>query len=141
MVLFEHVLIPVATHDDARATCAALGPHLDTVTRVTAVHVVEKAGGAPDKAPLEKRNQDGHEILAETESLLAGTVDIESEIVYGTDVVEAIFEAATDHGAEAVAFRSRGGSRIKQLLAGDTTNKLVTEPVVPVVSLPVPTEP
>jgi len=138
MVLFEHVLIPVATHDDAQATCAALEPHLDTVERVTAIHVIEKAGGAPDKAPLEKRTQDGHEILAETESRLAAVVDVNSEIVYGTDVVAAIFEAATDHDAAAVAFRSRGGSRITQLLAGDMTRQLVTDPVVPVVSLPVP---
>ncbi len=40
MSLFEHLLIPVATENDARTTCAALKPHLDHVERVTAVHVI-----------------------------------------------------------------------------------------------------
>lgn len=140
MVLFKRVLIPVATKDDAHATCNALEPHLNTVETVIVIHVIEKAGGAMDKAPLEKRQSDGHEILTLVESTLEDSVDIDSEIVYGTDVVDAIFEAAIEHDAEAVAFRARGGSRITQLLSGNTTKKLVTEPVVPVLSLPTQSE-
>lgn len=136
MVQFNHVLIPVATADDARATCAALEPHLDSVETVTAIHVIEKGGGALDKAPLEKRQRDGLDILSVVGSTLENETTVETDIVYGTDVVDAIFEAAVDANAEAVVFRARGGSRIVQLLSGNTTRKLVTDPVVPVVSLP-----
>ncbi len=136
MALFEHLLIPVASEKDARATCAALEPHLDHLERVTAIHVIEKAGGGIDKAPLAKRQQDGREILVLVDSLIAPTVEVDTEIVYGTDLVETIFEAAVDAEAEAVAFQARGGSRITRLLSGDTTSKLVTDPAVPVISLP-----
>ncbi|WP_228434409.1 hypothetical protein [Natrarchaeobaculum aegyptiacum] len=63
MVRFQHILIPVASEEDARTTCAALQPYLDDIERVTAVHVIEKAQGAPDKAPLEKRRNDAAEYL------------------------------------------------------------------------------
>jgi len=136
MVRFKHILVAVATVEDASKTCTALRPYLETADRVTAVHVIEKGGGAPDKAPLEKRREDGHEILSSVSSALNSTVEVETEIVYGTDVVDTIFEAAVDADAEAVAFQARGGSRITRLLSGDTTSKLVTDPAVPVISLP-----
>lgn len=138
MVILDHVLLPVASEDDARASSAALEPYLDEVERVTAVHVVEKAGGAPDKAPLEKRQSDAAEFLAVAQSRLASDVAFDARIDYGTDVVETLFAAADDAGATALAFRARGGSRIVRLLSGDTATKLVTEPPIPVVSLPNP---
>lgn len=138
MTLFEHVVIPVASESDAERTCAALGPHLEEIQRVTAVHVVEKADGAPDKAPLEKRREDAAEFLAVVDARLGGRVAVDGRTAFGTDVVETVFEAAVDAGATAVAFRPRGGSRIRRLLAGDTASKLVTDPDVPVVVLPDP---
>jgi len=138
MVMLDHVLLPVASEDDARASSAALEPYLDEIERVTAVHVVEKAGGAPDKAPLEKRQSDAAEFLAVVESRLASDVAFDARIHYGTDVVETLFAAADDVGATALAFRARGGSRLVRLLSGDTATKLVTEPTIPVISLPNP---
>ncbi|MFC4438012.1 MULTISPECIES: universal stress protein [Natrialbaceae] len=134
--LLTHLLVPVATEEDARATCAALEPYLEDVERVTAVHVIEKAAGAMDKAPLGKRQEDAAEFIAVVDSELGDRVSVDTRTVYGTDVADALFDAATDAKADAVAIRARGGSRIVQLLAGDTTSKLVTDPVVPVVSLP-----
>lgn len=136
--MLDHVLLPVATESDARTTAAALRPYLDEVERVTAIHVVEKGGGAPDKAPLEKRQSDASEYLAVLESELASEVAFDARIDYGTDVVDTLYEAAEDAGATALAFRPRGGSRIVRLLAGDTASRLVTDPLVPVVSLPNP---
>ncbi|QSG05939.1 Nucleotide-binding protein, UspA family [Halapricum desulfuricans] len=136
--MLDHVLLPVASEDDAEASSVALEPYLDEIERVTAVHVVEKAGGAPDKAPLEKRQSDAAEFLAIAESRLASEVAFNAQIHYGTDIVEVLFGAVDDIGATAVAFRPRGGSRIVRLLSGDTATKLVTEPPVPVVSLPSP---
>lgn len=137
-MLFEHVLIPVATEDDAEATCTALEPYLEEVERITAVHVIEKAGGAVDKAPLAKRREDAAEILALVDGRLGGSVAVDTRTAYGTDVVEALFETAADVGATAIAFRPRGGSRILRLLTGDTTSRLVTDATIPVVSLPDP---
>ncbi|WP_247729286.1 universal stress protein [Halovivax limisalsi] len=137
---FRHLLIPVASEADATVTCHALSGHLDDVDRVTAVHVIEKAGGAIDKAPLEKRKDDSADILEAVEDALDDRVRVETDRYYGTDVAETIFEAADDVDADAVAFRARGGSRIARLLAGDVSTRLVTDPAVPVVSLPEPAE-
>lgn len=138
MTLLDHVLVPVASESDAAETCAALEPYLEEVERITAVHVVEKAGGAMDKAPMEKRREDAAEFLAVVDSRLGDRIAVDTRTVFGTDVVEALFDAATDAGATAVVFRSRGGSRIVRLLSGDTASDLVTEPELPVVALPDP---
>jgi len=136
MTLFQHVLVPVATDADARMTCTALEPYLDEIERVTAVHVIEKAGGAPDKAPLAKRREDASEYLSIAESMLSESVAVDTRTVFTTDIVDGLFAEAADVGADAIAFRARGGSRIMRLLAGDVTSKLVTDPELPVVSLP-----
>ncbi|MFU8868089.1 universal stress protein [Natronococcus sp.] len=138
MGLFQHVLVPVATEADARTTCAALEPYLDDLERVTVVHVIEKAGGAPDKAPLEKRREDASAVLATAEAMLSEFVAVDTKTVFATDVVPAFFEAAEKASADAIAFRARGGSRIKRILAGDITTDLVTDPEFPVISLPSP---
>lgn len=138
MTLLEHVLLPVASESDAEATAAALEPYIEEVDRVTAVHVVEKAGGAMDKAPMEKRREDAAEFLAVVDSRLGGRVAVDTRTAFGTDVVATLFDVAADAGVTAVAFRPRGGSRIVRLLAGDTATDLVTDPTVPVVSLPDP---
>lgn len=136
MALLDHVLVPIASEEDAEATAAALGPYLEEVQRVTAVHVIEKAGGAIDKAPLEKRQEDAAEFLAIVDSRLSDRVAVDTRTAYGTDVVEALLEAAADAGATAIAFRPRGGSRIRRLLTGDTATRLVIDAEIPVVSLP-----
>ncbi len=137
MALFEHLLVPVASESDVEPTCAALEPHLESTSQLTVIHVIEKGGGSIDKAPLGKRKEDGEAILSAVESTLGESVSVETTIVYGTDLVEAIFDTALEAAVDAVAFRARGGSRITRLLSGDTTSKLVTDPVVPVVSLPI----
>jgi len=121
MTLFERVVVPVATREDADETVAALEPYIEEVDTVVAVHVIEKAGGAPDKAPLGKRESDAGEILGDIEELLEADVTVETRLEYGTGVVEALFEAADDAGATAVAFRPREEGRIVRLLSGDTS--------------------
>lgn len=132
----DHVLVPIASQEDAVATCAALDRFLDSIERVTAVHVIEKADGAPDKAPLAKRREDAAEFLATVDSRLGDVVAVDIRIVYGTDVVDRLFEEAEATGVTALAFRPRSGSRFVRLLTGDTATRLVTESELPVVSLP-----
>lgn len=137
MRVFDHVVVPVASEDDAAATCSALQPYLDDTERVTAVHVIEKAGGAPDKAPLAKRREDAAEFLAIVGARIGESVPVNTRTVYGIDVVKRLFETADEVGGTALAFRARGGSRIVRLLTGDTATRLVTDPPIPVVSLPI----
>ena len=138
MSILQRVVVPIATEEDAEGTCAALNPYLDEVETVIAVHVIEKGGGGIDKAPLDKRKEDAAEILDVATELLGDRVDTETRVAYGTDVVETLFDAADEANATALAFRPRGGSRIVRLLSGDTASKLVTDPHLPVISLPEP---
>ncbi len=136
MVLLDHVLVPVASDEDAHATCAALRPYLDAVERVTALHVIEKRPNAVDKAPVEKRREDAAAFLGIVEATLGDVVGVDTRTAFGTDVVETVFEEAVDADATAVAFRPRGGGRLARLLAGDTATRLVTAPPRPVLALP-----
>jgi hypothetical protein len=138
VTLLEHVVVPVASEEDARATSAALEPYLGEIDRVTAVHVIEKAGGAVDKAPVAKRREDAAEYLAVVDATLGESVAVDTRTAFGTDVVETIFAESLDAGATAIAFCPRGGSRIVRILSGDTANRLTTDPDLPVISLPIP---
>jgi nucleotide-binding universal stress UspA family protein len=129
--LLAHVLVPVANEADALATAQALEPY--DPGRVTALHVVEKGGGTPDKTPVEQSEE-----LAEASYAAVRTVFAEADdhTAYARDVVGAIFEAAAEVDASAVAYRSRGGNRLLQFLSGDRSLRLVTEAECPVVALP-----
>ena len=132
--LFDRVVLPVASPDDARATCHAARDYL--TGSVVAVHVVEKAGGAPDKAGVEQREEYAEEIFDALRECLDGDYDVQTEIRYGTDVAETIFNAATEHDASAIVITPRGGSRWVRLLTGDVALDIVTETDRPVVVLP-----
>jgi len=129
--LLEHVLLPVANEEDARETAAALKPY--GPDHVTALHVVEKGGGAPDKTPVEQSEE-----LAEASYSAVRDVfpSADEHTAYARDVVGAIFDAAAEVDASAVAYRSRGGNRIMQFLSGDHSLKLVTQAECPVIALP-----
>lgn len=132
--LFERVVVPVASPDDARSTCRAAREYL--TGEVVAVHVVEKGGGSIDKASVEQREEYAAEIFDVVHECLADDRPIETEIQYGTDVAETIFAAADDHDASAIVMTPRGGSRWIRLLAGDVALDIVTKADRPVVVLP-----
>ncbi|MEF8843769.1 MAG: universal stress protein [Haloarculaceae archaeon] len=129
--LLGHVLLPVAHEEDALATAAALEPYRPK--RVTALHVVEKGGGVPDKTPVEQSEGLAAESYAAVRTVFP---DADEHTAYAHDVVGAIFEAADEVGASAIAYRSRGGNRIVQFLSGDLSLKLVTNSDRPVIALP-----
>lgn len=135
--LLSAVAVPLATVADAETTGRALAGVLPAGATVTAIHVIETTGGAPDKASPEARRAEAKEIFDTFEAELA--VDgIREETVYSTDVVDGILEAAADADATAIAFVPRGGSRLVQFLAGDVALDLLESADRPVVSLPVP---
>lgn len=131
--LLARVCLPVSSVDDAEASCEALSRY--DPTHVVAVHVIEKAGGAPDKASVEQREAVATDIFSVVTRKLADT-DVETDLRYGTDIAESIFEAASDHDATAIAFTPRSGSRWIRLLTGDVALSLVTSTDRPVVVLP-----
>lgn len=128
--ILEHILLPVANEEDALATAAALEPY--GPEQVTALHVVEKGEGVPDKTPVEQSEELATESYAAVRTVFP---DADDHTAYARNVVEAIFDAADEVGASAIAYRSRGGGRLMQFLSGDLSLKLVTNAAVPVIAL------
>lgn len=129
--LTQHLLVPVANEEDARETARILGAY--EYDEVTVVHVIEKAGGVPDKLPVEQAEQRAAESLAAFREFIP---QVNEETAFRRDVVEAIMDVAADVNASAIAFRPRGGNRLVQFLSGDTALKLVTNADRPVIALP-----
>ena len=129
--ILAHVLLPVATEDDALATARALEPY--DPQQVTALHVVEKGGGVPDKSPVEQSEELAQDSYAAVRSVFP---DADDHTAYGRDVAQEIFAAADEVDASAIAYRSRGGNRLMQFLSGDISLKLVTDATRPVIALP-----
>lgn len=129
--LLDHVLVPVATEKDARTTAEQLAAY--NPTQVTALHVVEKGEGVPDKTPVEQSEE-----IAEQSFGAVGEVfpDADDHTAYARNVVEAIFDTADEVEASAIAYRSRGGNRLMNFLSGDLSLKLVTRADRPVIALP-----
>jgi nucleotide-binding universal stress UspA family protein len=134
---FAALLVPVASPDDGAATAAALAPYTGAVDRVVGVSVVEKAGGAPDKAGVAQATEHAEEsVAALADPLRDAGVDVDAEVVYGTDVVAALVEAAHEFGVDAIAFTPRDGGLLVRLLSGDLADRLVHESDLPVIALP-----
>lgn len=136
--LLGRVLLPVASPEDARATCRALKQHLEgtATTDILAVHVIETTDGGPDKAGVEQRQEYAEETFATLQDCLGADSHIETDIRYGTDVAETIFDAAAGHDATAIVVTPRGGSRWIRLLTGDVALDIMTNTDRPVVVLP-----
>jgi nucleotide-binding universal stress UspA family protein len=140
--LLSRPLVPIASVDDAELTLeVALDRIAAASGRMTVVHVVEKAGGAPDKASMEQREGIAEEAfdLVRERAADAG-VAVETELLYGTDVAETLVRAAHDAGATAIVFTPRGHKWWWDLFSEDVADSLVHESDLPVVVLPSPTE-
>ena len=134
----QRVLVPIANPDDAAATTAALAPYVDAAdSLVTAVHIIEKAGGAPDKASVEQPELVAQDIFTTVTSGLTDTkATIETQILHGTDIAATLIGAAHDNNASAIVFTPRGASRRKKLLAGDVTHNLLNSGDIPILVFP-----
>lgn len=134
--LTRHLVVPVATEADARATARSLRPY--DVDRITVLHVVEKGEGVPDKTPVEQSESLAADAFAAFRETFPDAV---TELTYRRDVVTGIVDVAETLDASAIAFHPRGSSRLVQLLSGDRSLRLLTESVVPVIALPIPRDP
>ncbi|WP_121744750.1 universal stress protein [Natronorubrum halophilum] len=131
------ILVPAADPDDGERTAEALAPYLASTSSVVIVNVIEKAGGAPDKASMDQREEYAEEIFERTRRPLESTnAAIETDVLYGTDIVERIFAEAEARDVDAVVFTPRKSNRFAELLTGNVARRLVKEASVPVVALP-----
>lgn len=136
--LMDTIVVPVGGKDDAISTSESLLPYLDETTHVIVVYVVEKAGGAPDKASVEQREEYAEDLfgLIERKFMEEGRDPPESKVLYGTDVPEAVFGFADEAGASSVVFVPRSSGLLDRTLTGDVAYSLITENNIPVVVLP-----
>lgn len=134
----SNVVIPVASEGDARATMRAVLPRLASAGGAgTLLFVVEKAGGAPDKASVEQQEAYAEGVFDAAREAAAGTdVPLDLTVAFGTDVAEAIIDAADDADASAIVFTPRHRSRWTELLTGNVARDLVEESNIPVITLP-----
>lgn len=134
---FDTVAVPIASEDDAETTCSALRPFLSGRSEVVIVHVIEKAGGGIDPAPVEQRKQRAARIFDRCSEVLSGDVGtIDTTVTFHTDVVEGILEAAEESDAGVIAFTPRSANRILKLVSGDTAFELVHRADRPVLVVP-----
>ncbi|WP_122090750.1 universal stress protein [Halalkalicoccus subterraneus] len=135
--LFERVLLPVASEQDAALTCDRLFEETDEIGTLVALHVIEKAGGGIDKASVEQREENAESIFdVVDERTRDSTATVEHRISYGTDVTETILADAREEDASVIVFVPRESNRWINLLTGDTTYSLVSETDRPVLVLP-----
>jgi nucleotide-binding universal stress UspA family protein len=136
--LLQRVIVPLASESDARKTCQSLLPRIaDSHGQIILLHVIEKGGGAPDKASVEQMETRAEGLFDQAEAAASRRgIPVERRLVYGTDVVETILEVAKEESASSVAFTPRAGNRLVRWLSGDTALRLVTESSIPVIVFP-----
>lgn len=136
--LLDQPLVPIAGPDDAAATYEELQPYLlDTEIVPLVVHVIEKAGGAPDKAGVEQRKEYAEEAFkAFRDRAKIDGIEVDTKLLYGTNIAATIHDAADEADASAVVFRSRGSSRWLDLVSGRVRSSLIADSDRPVVVLP-----
>lgn len=135
--IFETVFVPIANPSDAEETARAVHHYAHEDSEIIVTHVVEKAGGAPDKASVEQRERYAEEAYETfTEVFPDGWGDVRFVTLYGRDVAETILDGANEAGATLIAFTPRGGSRWMRLVTGDIARNLITNSDIPVISLP-----
>lgn len=133
--ILAHLLVPVANEDDAKATCREFDSYIDDETETIVVtHVIEKAEGYMDKAPLEARERQAETVFSIVEDYFDDGPRIRRELRYGTDVVDEIVAAAEEFDVSAIGFTPRPGGRIREFLTGDPAYRLLTESHHPVVA-------
>lgn len=136
--LLSRPIVPVAGPEDAAATYEEFRPYLlKTEIVPLVIHVIEKTEGAPDKAGLEHREEYAEKAFdvfrdrAKTDG-----IEVDTKLLYGTDVAATIHEAADESDASVIVFRSRGGGRWLDLVSGRVRSKLIAESDRPVIVLP-----
>lgn len=135
--ILDRIVVPVSGKKDAVNTAKSVANYFDG-SELVAVYVVEKTEGAPDKSPHDAAKEHGNEGLeAFEEEMKTHRIEVEKEILFGSNVANTVLEEAEKRNAT-VVFVAREGGRFIRLLTGDNAISFVTENRIPVVSLPRP---
>lgn len=133
--IHPHMLVPIASLEDAERTCDELDQYLDdSVETVTIVHVIEQTPGYLDTASPTALEQDAERLFEYVEDHFSEGPAIQRELRYGTDVVEEIVAAADELGVSGIGFVPRPKSRLRKLLTETDSYRLITESHHPVVA-------
>lgn len=135
--LFETVVVPIASPKDAEETARAIHHYANPDSEIIVTHVVEKAGGAPDKVSVEQREEYAEEAYETFLDVLPEKWgNVRFQTLYGRDVAATIIDGAEDAEATVIAFTPRGGSRWARLVTGDIARDLFENSDIPIISLP-----
>ena len=133
--LFERILVPIASPDDAEATARALRPHLDADTTLIVAHVTQ--GTAAETAVKTGRDQfTGATYEKFVDILYRDDLQFEWTTLEGREVAEALIDAVDIVEATLVAFTPRDMDTWERTIAGDPGGKLIREADVPVMVFP-----
>lgn len=135
--LLQQVAVPVASPEDARYTAIALRPYVAGVSALTVLHVVEKAGGAPDKASVEQRKDYATDCF-DTFEATVDDVAVERTVLYGTNVAETIERGAAEMDATAIIMTPREEAQWTRLWSGTVAETLRMTADRPILILPRP---
>ncbi|MFC5279410.1 universal stress protein [Halorubrum rubrum] len=133
--LFERILIPIASPDDAEATARAVRPHLDSDTTIIVTHVTQ--GTAAETTIKTGRDQfAGATYERFADILYRDDLQFEWATLEGREVAEALTDAIDMVDATLVAFTPRDMDTWERTIAGDPGGKLIREADVPVMVFP-----
>jgi len=137
--LFERIPIPLGSPEDAATTAEATVPCVEARPTVVAVHVVEKAMGASDKASVGQRAQFAEEVSSAVRDQLADVeVELDAHPLHARGIARTVIDLANGKQASAIVLAPRGPSRWVKLLTGDVSHKLVERTDTPVSVVPEP---
>jgi nucleotide-binding universal stress UspA family protein len=133
--LFERILVPIASPDDAEATARAVRPHLDANTTLIVTHVTP--GTAAETTIKTGRDQfTGATYEKFVDILYRDDLHFEWATLEGREVAEALTDAIDMMDATLIAFTPRDLDTWERTIAGDPEGTLIREADVPVMVFP-----
>jgi nucleotide-binding universal stress UspA family protein len=133
--LFERILVPIASPEDAEETARSLRPHLDSGTTLIVTHVTE---GDTDETTIKTGRDQFAGATYETFSDILYRRDLQFEWVTleAREVAEALVDAIEMTEATLVAFTPRDIDTWRRAITGDPGGRLIREADVPVMVFP-----
>ena len=133
--LFERIMVPIASPEDAEETARAIRPHLDSGTTLIVTHVTE---GDTAETTIKTGRDQFAGATYETFSDILYRRDLEFEWVTleAREVAEALVDAIDMTEATLVAFTPRDIDTWRRAITGDPGGRLIREADVPVMVFP-----